>query len=196
MGTWSVSITGNDTARDLLLEYSAAFYRYEPQQAVQIVDNYVRTNMFDESDEEEWCNYRYSLADYMWKRGILTEDIKEQVISMIDSDFGLELWKEAGNKTLEKRKKVLAEFKEKLMSAMPPKKKIKLNVNSERIFDNGDIVAIKLQTAGKPYTENNEKVMSDDTFHSFDGKFILIQLIDCYSSWSSAIVPEVKDYWA
>ena len=196
MGTWSVSITGNDTAQDLLSEYTAAFYKYEPKEAVQKIENYVRTNMFDESDEEEWCNYFYSLADFMWKKGILTDEIKEKTIRMIDSGFSLELWEEAGEKTLKKRQQVLSDFREKLTSPMPPKKKIRPNVHTERIFNNGDLIAIQLRTAGKPYTKNDEKPMSDDEFHAYDGKYILMQLIDCYSSWSSAIVPEVKDYWA
>ncbi len=196
MGAWSISITGNDTAQDLLTEYTAVFYKYAPEEAVRIIVNYVRTEMFDESDEEEWCNFVYSLADFMWKKGILTEEVKGKAIRMIDSGFGLELWAEAGEKTLEKRKSVLAGFKTKLTSPMPPKKKIKPDAHTERIFENGDIIAIQLQTAGKPYTENNEKPMTDDEFHSFDGKYILMQLIDCYASWSSSIVPEVKDYWA
>ena len=61
MGAWSVSITGNDTAQDLLSEYTAAFYKYEPTEALQKIDNYVRENMFDESDEGEWCDYFYYL---------------------------------------------------------------------------------------------------------------------------------------
>ncbi len=196
MGAWSVSITGNDTAQDLMSEYAAAFYKYEPEEAVQRIDNYVRSNMFDESDEGEWCDYYYSLSDFMWRKGILTDEVKEKAIRMIDSGFGLELWAEEGEKTLKKRQQVLSEFKKKLTSPMPPKKKIKLNINTERIFNNGDLIAIQLQTAGKPYTKNDEKLMSDDEFHSFDGKYILMQLIDCYPSWSSSIVPEVKDYWA
>ena len=196
MGAWSVSITGNDTAQDLLSEYTAAFYKYEPEEAVQRIDNYVRSNMFDESDEGEWCDYYYSLADFMWKKGILTDEIKEKAIRMIDSGFGLELWAEAGEKTLTKRQRVLSEFKAKLTSSMPPKKKIKPNVHTERIFENGDVLAIQLQTAGKPYAKNDEKPMSDDEFHAYDGKYILMQLIDCYASWSSSIVPDVKDYWA
>lgn len=196
MGAWSVSITGNDTAQDLLSEYTAAFYKYEPTEALQRIYNYVRKNMFDESDEGEWCDYFYSLADFMWKKGILTDEIKEEAIRMIDSGFGMELWAEAGEKTYKKRQQVLSEFKEKLTSSMPPKKKIKPNVHTERIFKNGDLVAIQLQTAGKPYTENDEKPMSDEEFHTYDKKYILMQLIDCYSSWTSSIVPEVKDYWA
>ncbi len=78
MGAWSESITGNDTAEDLLYEYPAAFLKYEPEEAVSKIDQYVRENEFDESEPEEWCNYVYSLADYMWKKGILTDEVKEK----------------------------------------------------------------------------------------------------------------------
>lgn len=195
MGTWNVSITGNDTAQDLRSEYSAVFFKYDPEEGSRRIDEYVRAEMFDESDEEEWSAYVYSLADYMWKKGILTDEIKTRAIQMIDSGFGLELWSEAGPKTLEKRKRVLAEFKEKLESPMPPKKKIRVDVHTKRIFEDGDFVAIQLQTAGKPYTENDSMKMSDEEFHTYDGKYVILQIIDCYASWSSAIAPDVKDYW-
>ena len=42
---------------------------------------------------------------------------------MIDSGFGLEIWAESGAKQLEKRKRVLSELREKLLSPQPPKKK-------------------------------------------------------------------------
>lgn len=196
MGVWSVGINGNDTAQDLKYEYAAAFYKYDPDKAVQLIDHYVRSEMFDESNEEEWCNYIYSLADFMWQKGILTGDIKNRVIQMIDSDFGTGLWKEEGETLYKRRIKALMKFKEKLLSPMPKKKKIKLNIFKEKIFDSGDIIAIKLQTAGKPYLFNDEKHVSDEAFHSYDGKYILMQLIECYSSWSSQIVPDLCDYWA
>jgi hypothetical protein len=196
MGAWSESITGNDAAEDLLLEYPAVFLKYEPEEAVSKIDSYVRENEFDESDPEEWCNYVYSLADYMWKKGILTEEIKQRAIQMIDSGFGLDIWAESSEKMLKARKKVLTKFREKLLSPMPLKKKIRLDINQKRIFENGDVIAIQLQTAGKNYSMNHEKPMSDEEFHALDGKYILMQLIDCPSSWSSSIVPEIKDYWA
>ena len=90
MGAWSESITGNDTASDLLNEYPAAFFKYEPDEAVAVLDQYVRENEFDESEPEEWCNYVYSLADYMWKKGILTDEVKKRALQMIDSGFGLD----------------------------------------------------------------------------------------------------------
>ena len=196
MGTWNTNITGNDTAKDLSIEYSAAFYKFDIEEALKRIDLYIRTEMFDESDEEEWCNYIYSLADFMWKKGILTDSVRNKAVEMIDSGFGLDLWAEAGQKTLDSRKQKLAEFKEKLLSPQPQKKKIKPNVHTERIFNDGDIIAVQLQTAEKTYREQELKPISDEDFHAFDGKYVLMQLVNCYASWTSSIVPEVKDHWA
>lgn len=196
MGAWNTSICGNDTARDLYIEYSATFYKYDVEEALERIDNYVRSEMFDESDSEEWCNYFYSLADFMWKKGILTDNVRNKAIEMIDSGFGLELWEEAGQKTLDSRKKKLQEFKEKLLSPLPPYKKIKPNVHTERVFEDGDIIAVQLQTEGKPYTEAEQRPISEEDFRALHGKYILMQLVNCYASWTSNIVPEVKDYWA
>ena len=132
----------------------------------------------------------------MWKKGILTESIKNKAIGMIDSGFGLDIWAEEGEKVLNSRKQKLAEFREKLLSPQPPKKKIKPNVYTERIFCDGDIVVVQLQTAGKPYTMDVVKPISEKEFQDLGGKYVLMQLIECYASWTSYIVPEVKDYWA
>lgn len=196
MGTWNTSITGNDTAKDLYIEYTAAFYKFDVEEALKRIDLYIRNEMFDESDEEEWCNYIYSLADFMWKKGILTDSVKNKAIEMIDSEFGLGLWAEAGQKTLNSRKQKLVEFKQKLLSPQPPKKKIKPNVHAERIFNDGDIIAVRLQTAEKQYTEQKSKPVSEKDFQAFNGKYVLMQLVNCYANWTSSIVPEVKDYWA
>jgi GNAT superfamily N-acetyltransferase len=177
-------------------EYSAAFFYYDIPTALKKIDDFIRKNMYNESDREEWCNYIYSLADFMWKKGILTDDVRNKTIEMIDNDFGLELWEEAGDKTLSERKRKLSEFKTKLLSPMSAQKKIKPNTHTERIFKDGDLIAVQLQTKGKPYTSKSEKEISDEEFSSYDGKYVLMQLIKCYASWSSYIVPEVKDYWA
>ena len=122
MGAWSESITGNDTAEDLLYEYPAAFLKYEPEEAVSKIDQYVRENEFDESEPEEWCNYVYSLADYMWKKGILTDEVKERAIQMIDSGFGLDIWAESGEKMLKARKRVLSKFIHRMILSKCPRR--------------------------------------------------------------------------
>ena len=178
------------------MEYSAAFWKYDVEEALARIDEYVRSEMCDESDEEEWCNYYYSLADFMWKKGILTESVKNKAIEMIDSGFGLELWAEEGEKTLNARKRKLEEFKAKLLSPQCAPKKIKPNAYTERIFEDGDIIAVQLQTEGKPYTEKDRSHLTEEEFHALHGKYVLMQLIDCKASWTSSVAPEVKDYWA
>lgn len=128
MGAWSTSINGNDTAEDLKYEYAVAFWRYDIDTAVSKIDAYVRKEGIDESDPIAWCDYFYSLADFMWRKGILTDKVKQKALTMIETGFGLEAWAESGEKILRERKKALTAFREKLLSPLPPKKKIKPNV--------------------------------------------------------------------
>lgn len=94
----------------------------------------------------EYLNYIYSLALFMYKNGFLTEGVKQRALECIDKCVGLELYEESGEKILKERIKVLSEFKEKITSPMPKRKKIKLNVNSNPIFTVGDMIALKLTT--------------------------------------------------
>lgn len=197
MGTWDFSVTGNDTAQDLLSEYQAAFFYNDPETAFKKIDGYVRENICDETDEEEWCNYFYSLADYMWKKGLLTDEIRDKAVQMIDSGFGMELWRLSGEKAAAKRTAALEKFKEKLLSPQPPRKKITISLCTKPVFEIGDIIAMQLQTAGKTYakTVSIDRPMTDEEFHAFDGKFILIRKIRDKISYTSAIEPNVRDIY-
>ena len=193
MGAWNTSINGNDTAQDLKNEYQAAFFYNDVETALAKIDAYVRS-MFDESDEEEWSCYYYSLAEFMWKHGILTEDVRARAIDMIDSGFGLEIWELEGTSTLNKRKKALAEFREKLLSPQPPRKKIRFNLHMKPIFQTGDLVALQLKTLDKHYPAHSK--LGEDIFKGYDGKYIVLRKVGDEISQYSSIEPQLKDYWA
>lgn len=203
MGAWSTSITGNDTAQDLLSEYQAAFYYFDVETAVLKIDQYVRSQGIDETDKEEWCNYYYSLADFMWKKGILIEEVKNTAVKMIDEKFGLELWAESGNQVLKKRLKTLSEFKEKLMSPLPAKKKININLHLNPIFESGDIIAFQLKTSDKMYITKQVKInprnkpcFDEEFFKEADGKYVVVRKLYDNISYRSSIAPAVADHWA
>lgn len=193
MGAWNASINGNDTAQDLKSEYQAAFFYNDVETALRKIDAYVRRD-FDESDEEEWCDYYYSLADYMWKHGILTDTVRDRAVSMIDNGFGLDIWEEEGAAMLNKRKKVLDEFRTKLLSPQPPKKKITVKLYLKPIFETGDLVAIQLQTANKHFMKQSS--FSEQFFRECDGKYVVLRKVADRISYTSAIEPAVKDHWA
>lgn len=193
MGTWSVSVTGNDTAQDLKKEYQAAFFCNDVETALEKIDKYVRAEFCNE-DDEEWCNYIYSLAEFMWKKGILTDAVRDRAVVMIDGGAGLDIWAEEGEKMLAKRKKALSEFREKLLSPQPAKKKIKVDLYLKPIFETGDVVAIQLRTKDKYYIP--ECVLSEEEFRAMDGKYVVLRKTFDDVSYTSRVEPNVKDIWA
>ena len=194
MGAWSAGISGSDTAMDLRSEYQAAFYSFDVETALKKIDAYVRSEGFDESDPAEWCDYYYSLADFMWKKGILTEEVKQNALRMIDGEFGLDLWAESGKSILNKRKKALAAFREKLLSPQPPKKKIKIDLYMTPIFEAGDVIALQLKTNDKYYMGINSG-FTEEYFRSCHDHWVVMRKAYDEVSYVSGIVSEVRDIW-
>ena len=197
MGVFSPTIYGNDLAEDLKGEYSVAFAYYDVEKALEEIEKYV-SKEYDLSDEYELCDYVYSLADYMWKRGILTEAVKQRALYLIDNNVAIEEWELAGKKELNARLKVLRELKERLLSPLPPKKKISIKFYTKPIFEIGDAVAIKLKTLDKIYNPETNwylKKMTQEEFKSYHDKYIVLLKADDIISYTSRIVPEVKDIW-
>lgn len=196
MGAWDVGITSNDTARDLINEYTCVFYKYRDdiEGGVKVLEEYFH-NSYDDDDEEEVCGFYYSLADLMWKKGILTEDIKQKVLDMLDSGYGLDLWAESGDKVLRDRRKALDKFRVKITSPMGPVKKIRPDYNLTDIFTDGDLIAVQLHTSGKQYARSLYKQFSQEEFEACDGKYVLMQKLRCHIGSCSAVVPEIADHY-
>lgn len=190
MGTWNCSINGNDTAQDLISDYRAAFYYNDVDVALQKIFDYVNSYL----DEDEMPDFIYSLADFMWKKGILTDEIKNKAIEMIDSNNGMEIWEESGKKIYDKRQKVLKDFKEKLLSPQPPKKKINLGMNITPIFNEGDIITFKIKTADLDCSKYSRYDTSN--IKDYNNKYIVLRKVYDDISYTSPIEPNVKDTWA
>ena len=201
MGSWGAGISGNDTAMDLRREYQAAFCCFDVETALEKLDAYVRKEGFDESDEGEWCDYYYSLADFMWKKGILTEAVRNRAIEMIDAGFGLEIWEESGRAALRERQKVLEKFREKLCSEQPTRKKIKIDLYRKPVFETGDVVAFQLQTRDQIYLPPEDerwwlRSRFDEGFYrACHGKWVVIRKAFDHVSYQSSVAPEVRDIW-
>lgn len=189
MGSWGCGINTNDIAEDLKPEYAVAFSCWEDiNEALARIDRAARIEYKLNEDDEEWVDYRYSLADYMWKNGILTPAVKDEVLGMIRNGIGLDIWEEEKKE----REKVLEKFRRKIESPMPPKKKIKIPCNGKSIFEPGDVIAVPLNTHNTKEIKSiseEEKVYYD----KMDGKYILIRKIRDRVCWKSAVNPQIKD---
>ena len=167
MGFWSASINGNDIVQDLLMDYSICFSKYPIEVAVDKLNSYAKENF----DDWDYKHYIYSLADYMWRHGILTDGIKEVVLNQVEHD-DLAEYEEVDQATMRSRKKVLEKFVKKIKSQQPAPKKITLKINPNYFLCVGDICTLKLLSKGK---------------------YILIQKVYDSEATVSKINPEIKD---
>lgn len=190
MGAWNCSINGNDTAQDLIYEYRAAFYYNDVDTALEKIFDYVTKHL----DTDEYTDFIYSLADFMWKKGILTEEVKNAAIKMIDLNCNMEIWALSGEKILAKRKKVLQEFKNKLLSKQPEKKKITLGLYMKSIFNEGDVITFKLNT--KDLDCSDYRDIDINIVKNYDGKYVVLRKLYDHISYKSSVEPRVKDTWA
>ena len=187
MGAWSVSITGNDTAADLRYEYEAAFSRLPPEEAVERLDAYVRQKL----DGDSWPDYVFSLALFLWKHGLLTAGVRSRALALIQSGAGLDLY---GSPALRrKREKVLADFREKLCGPQPPPKPVRLRMHQKPVFHTGDMVALQISTAGKPFYP--DPLLPETVFRQADSRWLLVRKLGNQASWQSRVVPEIRDLW-
>ncbi len=198
MGAWSTSINGNDLAMDMRAEYSVAFSRHEPEAAVALLDAYMhRSSGSHDENDGDWVDYRYSLADYMWKKGVLYDALRDEVIGMIDRGAALDLYDNA--KMLRKREKVLAEFRTKLLSPQPIRKPIRVSgIQTKPIFHTGDVIALQLMTANAP--EETPRLKWDysydrEEYLSLNRHWIALRKVGDKTSWRSAVDPSVANLW-
>lgn len=198
MGAWSTNINGNDLAQDMRAEYSVAFSRHAPEKAVALLDAYIKKDMrcFDENDGD-WVDYRYSLADFMWKKGVLYDAMRDEVIRMIDNGAGLDLYDD--EKTLRKREKVLADFRAKLLSPQPPCKPIRISgIQTKPLFETGDVIAMQLDTTIAAFEGNPYRSLfpfSEEAFRALHGMWFVLRKVGDDISWRSSVDPTVCDIW-
>ena len=170
MGTWSDSVFGNDTARDLLLEYKVAFCQYSPEVAVEKLNQYVET-LFD-SQDEVMLHYYLSLAFFMHKNGIPGTDVIQRAVDQIDKM----MMNFSESKSINRQ---LFRLKESLQAPLPKQRKIRLDLNCEPLYQMGDIISLQIFPAAD----------ASVFYH------IMIQKVGDYISWTSKICPEIQDHW-
>lgn len=110
MGTWSTKMNGNDSFLDV---YQTFFELYNEGQNPEDISNQLMNDyaeMFNDADDRNNCLFGLALAQ--WETKSLKPELLKQVRKIVESGEELEQWKQEGvdEKTLKKRKEVLAEY--------------------------------------------------------------------------------------
>ncbi|GAB6419396.1 hypothetical protein bcgnr5390_51720 [Bacillus luti] len=117
MGAWGTGLFDDDTTcdvKDQFIEYIDEGNSVE-EATKFVLEEYV--DEFDIGEELEVMSLVYiGLAAIQLEKGCLQEEVRSNAIALIDRGADLELWEEAGKEEYDERKKVLDEFKQKLIN--------------------------------------------------------------------------------
>ena len=188
MGAWSVSINGNDFAQDMKLEYMAVFSTFSLEQGIALLDRYVQDKLDGQRDIGTWTDYTYSLADFLWKHGLLTPPMRDRALTLIDEKAALDLYSD-----VRARERTLDLFREKLTSPQPPPKKGRVRLNTKPVFQPGDVIALRLCTRARPYYPSH--YLTSEELYDYDGQWFLLHKLCDQVSWQSRLVPRILDLW-
>lgn len=162
MGTWGYRLYSDDVACDVQDYYKKCLHSglsdIEAENAV------IESFSEELSDNDDRDIVIFALADTEWSLGRLSDGVKKCAIIAIDSGNNLKLWEDSGDKIFNCRKSVLNKLKDKLLSPMPPRKKISKYRIYKCEWQLGDVFAYKLESEA---VQNNE----------YANRYLLIQKV-------------------
>lgn len=143
MGAWGTGIYSNDTAADLRDTCKDIFAFYDVEDGNRRIFEIFAELIAQKQIDNDYASFWYALADWQWKHGMLTENIKEKAVTLLSDYAGIEEWEESGNKRdVAKRKRTLDLLRTQLQSPQPPMKKPKIHLCKPK-HKTGDIIIFK-----------------------------------------------------
>ena len=174
MGTWGTAIYSTDIASDVRVTCREVFAFYEVEEGNNIIFLKYKEILEQGYVDNEYASFWYALADWQWKHGMLTDDIRNKTLEFLEDYAGIDEWIEDGNlKDAEKRKKVLDALKEQLISPQPQYKKPKASVKRPK-HKPGDIIVFR--PSMEPGTDGWRSVWEIDDLswpHAHDSQVFL-----------------------
>ncbi len=145
MGTWGgTAISSNDTYEDIFSEFMDLYDDgLEPS---EISTRIINQNSELIEDIEDKNNFWFALAMAQWQCKSLDPDLFERVKTIVETGEDIKIWEELGadKKELNKRKKVLDSFLDKLSQEKDKPRKRKQKVLRDSIFQKGDCLTLRL----------------------------------------------------
>jgi hypothetical protein len=142
MGAWGFGILHNDTARDV---YDAFFKCFNAEAAPStILTRLKRENRDLLGDPDDEPLFWMAVARAQWECGCLAPAVLKKVENIVRTGSGLDLWDEAGEMPLARRKRALETFLKQLQKRNDKVRKPRRPKVRSAPFSPGDCLAIDL----------------------------------------------------
>lgn len=155
MGAWGNGIYSCDIAEDIKDFCKEVYPFVSVEEGNRILFNEYTDLLQSGIIDNEYASFWYVLADWQWKHGILTEQVRTKTLELLEQYVGLDEWIEIGDTSgAKKRRAVLDALKLQLESPMPEKKLPKAKTKKAQ-HKPGDILIFRAC----------DKEMDPDTFY-------------------------------
>ena len=177
MGTWGVGLYQNDVADDARSAYKN--FLSQGQSDEEAFNNLLEVVADELDDHDDGPLFWMAIADTQWKLGRLDDSIKQKALKAIADENTDEIYAEAGKAAIRRRKAVLEELQNRLLSEQPERKKIRIIKPYVNDWRNGDIYVLPITgSAAKEY--------------GFAGQYLMLYKIGDYI-WNELSSPHHVD---
>ena len=149
MGTWDTGLYQNDLSADVRDDYISKLKagKSDEEALKEILEEYKE----ESEDDDEKYNFYLALADTLWKKGRLTDALKDKALEILEEDKVSERW--MSEKIRKERIKVLDKLKGKLESPMPERKKVPIHKPYKLGWEEGDVYCFQINSEVEGYEE-------------------------------------------
>ena len=120
MGAWGTGIYSNDIAEEIKDLCDEIFPFVTVEEGNRIIYQEFREVVQSETIDNDYASFWYALADWQWKHGILSEEIRLKVIELLTVYAGIQDWEESARMAdVKKRIAVMDKLKKRLETPMP-----------------------------------------------------------------------------
>ena len=150
MGAWGTGLYSNDTSSDVRDMCNEVYPLVGVEKGTQlIIEEYadiVNSDVFD----NDYADFWFALADWQWKHGILSDEIRDKTISLLEMQAGIDEWEGTNvKKRLAVMEKMLGQLKTPQPDVKIPKAKL-----AKPKHKPGDIVVFRTCDKGYQYADS------------------------------------------
>lgn len=186
MGTWGTGIYQNDVAGDVKDYYIGSLKSgISDDEALQLL-LYEFENEINDPDDS--LDFFFALADTMWKKGRLTEEIKNKALNNIEVD--LNSWKWETKTEHRQRAKKLEDLRKKLESPMPERKKLPIHKPYKMGLNENDLFYYHLPEKIEEWATYSGEGFAE-RYGDYAGKYIVIYVEEIIEEdWQVPTIPD------
>lgn len=198
MGAWSAEIFDDDGAEEIKEEYKTLLgYGMSLEESYKKIEDYFYPDYEGQHDEDV---YWLSLALFQWQNGILLDEVKQHALECIVNDEYLERWKDSGEEIYQERKRVLSDFKYKLINIKKETRKRFSKCPKYYRFKTkwkaGDLLAYKVLSPlieWEGVEKESDRECIKKAHKNLRDNYLLLRVIDINKMPVSSVCPEL-DY--